>query len=99
MRYYMCTNAQGTVYIQPSERNLAAFLSVPDRARNAQIMSDDGSFRLTMRGVLIETCSDLKLIERLRPMIVYNQLARTTPMPDIQYYRGDPAEQNKHIKR
>lgn len=92
MRYYECSSPSGTERIEASDKNLAAYLAIPKRSRNISVRSDDGSFRLTTRGAMIETCSDMKFLERLRPLIVEQQLM--TAKIVVKPYRAEDESRN-----
>lgn len=84
-QYYDCTSNKGTVRIEGSKENLAAFLAKADPTKPVRISSSDSSFELTTRGAMIDTCNNVAMLRELQPIITQMQFG-IIPTPEIKRY-------------
>lgn len=96
--YYDCTNNKGTIRIEGSKENLAAFLAKCDPSHSVRVSSSDSSFEMTTRGAMVDTCTNVKFLQQLQPTITQMQLG-IIPTPELKLYRGQSGLSENNNRR
>ena len=90
--FFECSNSSGTVILQNSIVNIAAFIASSDVSGGISIAANDNSFSLKTKGALISECSNMQFYEKIRPIAEQMQL-RVIRTPQLLLYKGTQPQQ------